>query len=131
MWRMIKGYEGLYEMNENGVVRRVEGTGSDGRRVSAHVVASSKTQNGMRYIALWKDGKRKTYMLHKLYAAAFYVSEEEAGRRLYKGFRGDARAVQNVRNILLHNLDNLEKEHAVSANRHDEILYMKQFLNEL
>ena len=131
MWRMIKGYEGLYEMNENGVVRRVEGTGSDGRRVSAHVVASSKTQNGMRYIALWKDGKRKTYMLHKLYAAAFYVSEDEAGRRLYKGFRGDARAVQNVRNILLHNLDSLEKEHAVSANRHDEILYIKQFLNEL
>ena len=34
MWRDIKGYEGLYEINENAVVRRVDGTGIDGRKVS-------------------------------------------------------------------------------------------------
>lgn len=131
MWRDIKGYEGLYEINENGVLRRMEGIGSDGRRVSAHVVASSRAVNGMRYVALWKDGQRKTYMLHKLYAAAFYVSEKEACRRLYKGFSGNVQAVRNVRNILLHNLDSLEKEHAAGNSRHDEILYIKQFLDEL
>lgn len=37
MWRDIKGYEGLYEINENAVVRRVDGTGIDGRKVSTHV----------------------------------------------------------------------------------------------
>ena len=47
------------EINENGVLRRMEGVGSDGRRVSAHVVASSRAVNGMRYVALWKDGQRK------------------------------------------------------------------------
>ena len=33
MWRDIKDYEGLYEINENAVVRRVEGKGIDGRKV--------------------------------------------------------------------------------------------------
>lgn len=31
MWRDIKEYEGLYEINENAVVRRVEGKGIDTR----------------------------------------------------------------------------------------------------
>ena len=85
MWRDIKDYEGLYEINENAVVRRVEGKGIDGRKVTTHVVVSSKTRKGTRYIALWKNGNRKTFMLHKLYAEAFYMSENEACRRLYKG----------------------------------------------
>ena len=131
MWREIKGYEGVYEINENAVVRRVEGRGSDGRRISAHVVASSKTRKGTRYIALWKDGDRKTFMLHKIYSDAFYISENEACRRLYKGFSGNATAVQNVKDILLKNLTDLEQEQTLGTDRHDEILYIKQFLEEL
>lgn len=131
MWRNIKGYEGMYEINETGTIRRMEGTGSDGRRVSSHLVSSSRAVNGMQYIALWKEGQRKTYMLHKLYAAAFQVTESEACRRIYGGFIGNAQAIQNVRNILLHSLHTLEKEHEVGTDRHDEILYIKQFLYEL
>ena len=131
MWREIKGYEGLYEINEDAVIRRVEGTGSDGRKISTHVVSSSKTRKGTRYIALWKDGDRKTFMLHKIYSDAFYISENEACRRLYKGFSGNATAVQNVKEILLHNLTELEQEQAGGEDRHDEILYIKQFLEEL
>ena len=113
MWRDIKEYEGLYEINENAVVRRVEGKGIDGRKVTTHVVVSSKTRKGTRYIALWKDGNRKTFMLNKIYAEAFYMSENEACRRLYKGFIGDGQAVQNVKDILLRNLSDLEKEDGV------------------
>lgn len=131
MWREIKGYEGLYEINENAVVRRMAGRGSDGRRISSHVVASSKTRKGTRYIALWKDGDRKTFMLHKIYSDAFYISENEACRRLYKGFSGNATAVQNVKDILLKNLTDLEQEQTLGTDRHDEILYIKQFLEEL
>ena len=58
MWRDIKDYEGLYEINENAVVRRVEGKGIDGRKVTTHVVVSSKTRKGTRYIALWKNGRK-------------------------------------------------------------------------
>lgn len=131
MWRSIQGYEGLYEINEDGVLRRMEGTSFDGRRVSRHVVLPSRAMNGMLYIALRKDGQRKTYMLHKLYAAAFQISESEACRRLYGGFSGNEQAARNVKNILLGSLRSLEKEHAAGTDRHDEILYIKQFLNEL
>lgn len=131
MWRDIKGYEGLYEINENAVVRRVDGTGIDGRKVSTHVVMSSRTKKGTRYIALWKEGSRKTYMLHKLYAAAFHMSENEAGRRLYKGFIGNGEAICNVRSTLLESLNLYEQEQAGGINRNDEILYIRQFLDEL
>lgn len=131
MWREIKGYEGLYEINEQAMVRRMSGTASDGRRTSAHRVLSSKTAKGTDYIALWKDGERRTFMLHKLYAQAFYMSEKEACRRLYYGFRGDGQAVENVKVILMNNLKELEEREAAGEDHHDEILYMKQFLEEM
>mgnify|MGYP003104396177 CR=1 FL=1 len=126
MWRDIKGYEGLYEINENAVVRRV-----DGRKVSTHVVVSSRTKKGTRYIALWKEGGRRTYMLHKLYATAFQMSENEAIRRLYRGFNGNGEAIHNVCGTLLESLKIYEKEQAEGLNRNDEILYIRQFLEEL
>ena len=128
MWRDIKGYEGLYEINENAVVRRVDGTGIDGRKVSTHVVVSSRTKKGTRYIALWKEGGRRTYMLHKLYATAFQMSEI---RRLYRGFNGNGEAINNVCGTLLESLKIYEKEQAEGLNRNDEILYIRQFLEEL
>lgn len=131
MWREIKGYEGLYEINEQAMVRRLCGEKSDGRKTSTHRVMSSSTAKGTQYIALWKQGERRTFMLHKLYAQAFYMSEKEACRRLYQGFRGDGQAVQNVKEILLKNLNDLEQLEASGNDRHDEILYIKQFLDEL
>ena len=131
MWRDIKGYEGLYEINENAVVRRVDGTGIDGRKVSTHVVVSSRTKKGTRYIALWKEGGRRTYMLHKLYATAFQMSENEAIRILYSGFNGNGEAIHNVCGTLLESLKIYEKEQAEGLNRNDEILYIRQFLEEL
>lgn len=131
MWRDIKGYEGLYEINENAVVRRVDGTGIDGRKVSTHVVVSSRTKKGTRYIALWKEGGRRTYMLHKLYATAFQMSENETIRRLYRGFNGNGEAIHNVCGTLLESLKIYEKEQAEGLNRNDEILYIRQFLEEL
>ena len=131
MWRDIKGYEGLYEINENAVVRRVDGTGIDGRKVSTHVVVSSRTKKGTRYIALWKEGGRRTYMLHKLYATAFQMSENEEIRRLYRGFNGNGEEIHNVCGTLLESLKIYEKEQAEGLNRNDEILYIRQFLEEL
>ncbi len=131
MWRDIKGYEGLYEINEDAVVRRVSQTGSDGRRVFMHVVVSSRTKNGTRYITLWKDGERKNYMLHKIYAAAFQMSKHEAMRRLYRGFTGNGAAIDNVSEMLHKNLKVYEKEQTEGLDRKDEILYIRQFLEEL
>ena len=131
MWRFIEGYEGLYEINEHAVIRRAEDLELNGKRFAGHVLAVARTQNGMKSVALWKNGRRKTHMVHKLYAASFHISENEAARRLYRGFRGKADAMQNVRHMLLTSLSACEKEQARGIDRHDEILYFKQFLDEL
>lgn len=70
-------------------------------------------------------------MLHKLYATAFQMSENEAIRRLYRGFTGNGEAIHNVCGTLLENLKLYEKEQAEGMNRNDEILYIRQFLEEL
>lgn len=131
MWKDIKGYEGLYEINEKAEIRRIEGTRLDGRKVRTHCVHPSKTEKGTLYIALWKDGVRRTVMLHKLYAENFGISRNEACRRIYKGFTGEKQAIDNVKEILLRNIAILKKEQAAGKNSTDEILYMEQFLKEL
>ena len=70
-------------------------------------------------------------MLHKLYATAFQMSENEAIRRLYRGFNGNGEAIHNVCGTLLESLKIYEKEQAEGLNRNDEILYIRQFLEEL
>lgn len=131
VWKPIQGYEGLYEMNEKAEIRRIEGNGRDGRKVSEHAICSSRAQNGMRYVSLWKDGKRRSHMHHKLYAAAFHISENEAARRLYYGFHGKKEAADHVRGYLRQLCEQLEKQEQEGADCHDELLYLQAFLEEL
>lgn len=131
VWKTIEGYEGMYEISDQAEIRRVAGEGLDGRRVSQHRISSSRAQNGMRYVSLWKDGKRKSFMQHKLYAAAFHLTENEAARRIYYGFRGDKEAIDTVRDCLKELALEFKKEENSGKDRHDEILYIEAFLEEL
>lgn len=131
VWKAIEGYEGMYEINDKAEIRRVAGAGLDGRKVSQHTICSSRAQNGMRYVSLWKDGKRKSVMQHKLYAAAFHITENEAARRIYYGFRGDKKAIDTVRDHLKELALAFQKEEKSGKDRHDEILYIQAFLEEL
>ena len=60
MWRDIKDYEGLYEINENAVVRRVEGKGIDGRKVTTECqryFAQEPVGSGKRTVD-WREQTR-------------------------------------------------------------------------
>lgn len=131
MWRAIDGYEDLYEINEKGLIRRINNQNSRGKRKNSCIVLSSLAQNGSRYIALWKEGSRRTFMLHKLYARAFDVSENEAARRLYKGFYGTDGAALNVKKLLLSDRRKMETEQEKGFDRHDEILYLDSIMTAL
>lgn len=131
VWKQIKGYEELYEINEKGMIRRKDGMGNDGRKVTEHLIATSKAQNGMRYVSLRKNGKRRSHMQHKVYASAFGITENEAVRRLYYGFYGDQDAIEKVRTLLKGMIFELEEEERNGTDRHDELLYMESFLEEL
>lgn len=128
MWQVIEGYEDLYEINEQGVIRRMRHLDSKGKWKDPRIVLSSPAQNGSRYIALWKEGSRRIFMLHKLYAQAFKVTENEAVRRLYKGYYGTDGALSNVKKLLLSDCKRMQAEQENGIDRHDEILYLNSIL---
>lgn len=73
----------------------------------------------------------KVFMQHKLYAAAFHLTENEAARRIYYGFRGDKETIDNVRDRLKALALEFQREEKSGKDRHDEILYIEAFLEEL
>jgi hypothetical protein len=75
-WRAIDGYEGRYEVSDQGAVRSLPKT-SPHNTVGSQVIKGQMLapwQNGRGYlcVALRSDGKRrKTFFVHRLVAAAF------------------------------------------------------------
>lgn len=75
VWKDIVGYEGYYQVSNMGRIRSVDRiiTCADGRirRCKSKILKSAKNQNGYLLVALGKDGKKKTFRVHRLVAEAF------------------------------------------------------------
>lgn len=64
IWKPIDGYEGLYEVSNDGQVRN--------RKGEQKVLSIKKGANtNYREVSLWKDGKNKRFLVHRLVAKAF------------------------------------------------------------
>lgn len=121
MWKTIKGYE-EYQISDKAVIQRCP------EDKASRIINPNKASNGALYVTLWKNGKRKNYMLHKLYASAFGISQEEAEKIVYGGYTNSNEAKNNVRNWLSKKLAECEMAGKDNAVKHDEILYLKSFL---
>jgi len=92
IWKDAVGYEGIYEVSSTGKVRSVEGK------------ATFSEHHGVRYwkqrelkqkiskdntcrVILWKDGKERTWLVHRLVAYAFIPIEE--GKNYINHIDGD------------------------------------------
>lgn len=58
----IKGYEGLYDINENGIVTNLK---------TGNILNGNVNSYGYRVVSLYKDGSRKVCKVHRLLAATF------------------------------------------------------------
>lgn len=65
-WKPINGYEGSYEVSDQGKVRRVK---RDHSRKAGNI-------RGYLAVTLYKGGKARTKMLHRLVAEAFIPNPE-------------------------------------------------------
>ncbi len=64
-WADVNGYEGTYKVSDRARVKRVDGK-------SEHLLGChTNAKNGYVYVALSKNGKRKSVRLHRLVAEAF------------------------------------------------------------
>lgn len=72
-WRPITGFEGLYEVSNLGRVRSLDRqVNNQGTYIiSGKVLVLTADKRGYKHLLLWKDGKSKLGLVHRLVAGAF------------------------------------------------------------
>ena len=76
IWKPIQGYEGFYEISNLGRVksntRFVRHNCGGLKKVEEHILSQLITRkNGYCQVFLWKNGKRKVFLVHRLVLHAF------------------------------------------------------------
>lgn len=68
IFKDIKGYEGLYQVSNMGNVKSLGNGGSNSKE---KILKPQKNYKNYLFVGLWKQGKRKFYLIHRLVAEAF------------------------------------------------------------
>ena len=88
-WRIIDGYEGVYEVSNTGLIRNAKGE-----------IKKSQTKKGShtnyKEISLWKDGKNKRFLVHRLVASAFLPNPNNYPIINHKDENGTNNCVENL-----------------------------------
>lgn len=67
MWKNIPGYENFYQISDTTLVKRLKSKGC----LKERIIKPHKKKDGYLYIGLQKNGKRKTFAVHKLMLKSF------------------------------------------------------------
>lgn len=67
IWKDIEGYEGLYQVSSEGMVKSL----NYNRTGEERILKSGKDKDGYLYVILYKEGNTKTFSVHRLVAQAF------------------------------------------------------------
>jgi hypothetical protein len=76
IWKSVEGYEGIYEVSNMGRARSLPkkwvcGNNNNNFYHDGKILKTSPNSEGYINIFLYKNGKRKTYKLHRIVAIAF------------------------------------------------------------
>ncbi len=78
--REVKGYEGLYEVSETGIVsskdRMIVTIDGKTRFLKKQILKPKKNSDGYLFVSLSLKGKAKNHYIHRLVAIAFVDNEE-------------------------------------------------------
>ena len=99
-WKPIPGYEGYYEVSDSGRVRsvdRVHPYKNTSRRVRGQIIADAKQKNGYRMVVLWRDGRPKGHLVHRLVLTAFDRNPEPGEEACHENNQRDDNRVENLR----------------------------------
>lgn len=101
IWKDIVGYEGLYQVSNTGLVRTPEGKTTSNKRYGVRKwkqrILKEKNPSGRDVrVSLWKDGKPKDYLVHRLVALTFL--EQPKGKDYVNHIDGNPKN-NNVRNL--------------------------------
>jgi hypothetical protein len=97
IWKDIKGYEKLYQINNYGIVRTCprEVKGKWGKYTRKRKVLSRVLDKSGRYrVSLRKDGKNRKFYIHRLVAEHFHdISKRKKVVKHINGIKTDNRHI--------------------------------------
>jgi len=67
-WKPVVGYEGIYEVSDQGQVRRIK---PEKNTHVGRILIGAIDRDGYRVVLLYRDGKRKMFKVHRLVGLAF------------------------------------------------------------
>ena len=76
VWRDVKGYEGLYQVSNMGLVKSLGRKDRFGRVIKERILEPAVTHNGYLRVGLHVDGKRKMLRVHRLVCEAFHENPD-------------------------------------------------------
>lgn len=96
IWKAIKNYEGLYEVSSEGRVRSVERLDARGQHRKSKVI-SIKNIRSTKQVTLFRDGKRKNFLVKKLVADAFLEASQANEKLIYVDGNPENNCVENLK----------------------------------
>lgn len=71
IWRDVVCYEGCYQVSNFGRVKSLGRVDGRGNRVPERILKPGKTKDGYLHVVFFKDGKSKTFTVHRLVGTVF------------------------------------------------------------
>ena len=71
-WRDVVGYEGLYQVSDQGRVKSLERKNSSGGTIKERILKPRINRDGYLRLNLYAGGKQKTLAVHRLVCQAFH-----------------------------------------------------------
>lgn len=96
IWKAIKNYDGFYEVSSEGRVRSVERLDARGQRRKSKVI-SIKNIRSSKQVTLFRDGKRKNFLVKKLVADAFLEAPQANEKLIYVDGNPENNCVENLK----------------------------------
>lgn len=93
IWKQIKGYEGYYEVSNDGQVKSLK---RYGLRRETLILANLTTKKGYKYVSLSRDGVATRFKVHRLVATAFLENKSHFLEINHKDFNKANNAVGNL-----------------------------------
>lgn len=82
-WLPIPGHEESYEVSDLGRIRALDRITDRGRKWKGQMMAPASMPAGYQTVTLWRDGKQKTALVHRLVLSAFIGPAPEGAEGLH------------------------------------------------
>lgn len=95
-WRDISGYEGLYQVSNQGRIKALAKVDSGGKYWPEKIVKPIRQHSGYLHVGLWWGGKCKQSRIHRLVAQAFLPNPENKTHVNHLNEKKDDNRVENL-----------------------------------